>query len=263
MLATAPIAFDSAKARRTTNKAPLKASRISASTLPSGQDIPEMLQLLKATLSPVRRVVHTGEVISRAGERFGKLYVLSLGSFKIVNLASDGREQLVGLKFRGDWLGFDGIATGRYSCDAIAMDVSEIWEVPYEELLTASVQNPDLLMLVHSAMSAEIARDHDTLMSVCTLPADARVAHFLHSWSDAMATRGLRADQITLSMTRAEIGSYLGMTLESVSRALSNLAKRNLICFDARDRRAIGIPGVEALARFVDDRLFPEGTPLQ
>ena len=74
-------------------------------------------------------------------------------------------------------------------------------------------------------MSREIARDRDSLMSVCTLPADARVADFLRYWAESLAKRGLRTDQITLRMTRAEIGNYLGMTLETVSRALSRLAR--------------------------------------
>ena len=80
-------------------------------------------------------------------------------------------------------------------------------------------------------MSREIARDRDSLMSVCTLPADARVADFLRYWAESLAERGLRTDQITLRMTRAEIGNYLGMTLETVSRALSRLARDKVIAF--------------------------------
>ena len=219
--------------------------------------IVETLKLLNEALAPQRRVVHAGDVIYQAGERFGNLYVLNSGFNKIVNLSPDGREQVVGLKFRGDWLGFDGIATGHYSCDAIAMDTGEVWTIRYDALLAACSNHPALLTTLHEAMSREIARDRDSLMSVCTLPADARVADFLRYWADSLARRGLRTDQITLRMTRAEIGNYLGMTLESVSRALSKLARGNVISFAEKGRRDVQIPDVRALSAFVQQCLAP------
>jgi CRP/FNR family transcriptional regulator len=218
------------------------------------------LKMLNDALSPQRRVVHAGDVIYQAGERFGNLYVLNSGFSKIVNLSHDGREQVVGLKFRGDWLGFDGIANGRYSCDAIAMDTGEVWTIRYDALLAACSSEPALLTTLHEAMSREIARDRDSLMSVCTLPADARVADFLRYWADSLAKRGLRTDQITLRMTRAEIGNYLGMTLESVSRALSKLARKNVISFAEKGRREVQIPDVRALSTFVQQCLVPVRT---
>ena len=112
-------------------------------------------------------------------------------------------------------------------------------------------------------MSREIARDRDSLMSVCTLPADARVADFLRYWADSLAKRGMRTDQITLRMTRAEIGNYLGMTLETVSRALSKLARDKLIHFAEKGRRDIRIPDVDALIEFVQRCLAPGRQPLQ
>jgi len=223
----------------------------------------ETLRLLGEQLRPQRRVVHMGDTIYQAGERFGNLYILNSGFFKIVNLSADGREQVVGLKFRGDWLGFDGIASGRYSCDAVAMDTGEIWVVSYEALLATCVTRPDLLQVLHAAMSREIAHDRDSLMSVCTLPADARVADFLRYWAESLAERGMRADEITLRMTRAEIGNYLGMTLESVSRALSRLARDNVIGFATKGRRDVQIPDVGALSAFVQRCLAPAPAMLQ
>ena len=77
--------------------------------------ISDTLKLLSDKLAPQHRVVHAGDVIYQAGERFGNLYILNSGFFKVVNLCADGREQVVGLKFRGDWLGFDGIANSQYA----------------------------------------------------------------------------------------------------------------------------------------------------
>ncbi len=223
----------------------------------------ETLALLNDVLAPQRRIVHAGDIICQAGERFGKLYILNSGFVKIVGVSADGREQVVGLKFRGDWLGFDGIANGEYACDAIAMDIGEVWVIRYDALLAACAGQPALLTVLHGAMSREIGRDRDSLMSVCTLPADARVAEFLRHWAESLARCGLRTDQITLRMTRAEIGNYLGMTLETASRALSRLARCNLIRFAEKGRRDICIPEVSALAAFVQASLTPTSTTLQ
>ncbi len=223
------------------------------------QRIAESLRLLEESLPIQRRVVHNGDTIYQAGEAFGCLYVMNSGFVKIVNLSQDGREQVVGLHFRGDWLGMDGIATGRYGCDAVAMDTGEVWSVRYDALLAAAVKQPALLVAMHQAMSRELGRDRDTLLSLCTLPADARVADFLRYWADALAERGLRTDQITLRMTRAEIGNYLGMTLESVSRALSRLARGDVIRFSEKGRRDIEIPEVGALTKFIQRSMTPAG----
>ena len=229
----------------------------------SSQRIGEALKLLNDALAPQRRMVRAGDTVYQAGERFGNLYILNSGFFKIVKLSADGREQVVGLKFRGDWLGFDGIAHSQYGCDAIAMDTGEVWVVRYSALLSACAERPALMGLVHEAMSREIARDRDSLMSVCTLPADARVADFLRYWADSLAKRGMRTDQITLRMTRAEIGNYLGMTLETVSRSLSKLARGKLIHFAEKGRREIHIPEVSALSDFIQSCLAPTTATLQ
>jgi len=226
----------------------------------ASQHIADTLKLVGDKLTPQRRVVHAGDLIYQAGERFGNLYILNSGFFKIVNLSADGREQVVGLKFRGDWLGFDGIANGQYGCDAVAMDTGEVWVVRYDALLAACAGHPALLTVLHEAMSREITRDRDSLMSVCTLPADARVADFLRYWTESLARRGMRTDHITLRMTRAEIGNYLGMTLETVSRALSKLARDKVIAFAEKGRRDVHIPDVLALSAFVQRCLAPAPT---
>jgi len=223
----------------------------------SSRRIADTLMLLNKALAPQRRVVHAGDVVYRSGERFGTLYILTSGFFKVVNLSADGREQVVGLKFRGDWLGFDGIARRQYSCDAIAMDTGEVWAIPYEALIAACAEQAALLTVLHEAMSREIGHDRDSLMSVCTLPADARVADFLRYWAESLADRGMRTDQFTLRMTRAEIGNYLGMTLETVSRALSRLARDKVIAFTEKGRRDVNIPDVKALSAFVQRCLAP------
>jgi CRP/FNR family transcriptional regulator, anaerobic regulatory protein len=226
----------------------------SADTAATGQRIAERLRLIEAHLAPKRRIVHAGDVIYRAGDTFSDLYLLNSGLFKLLSVSAEGREQVVGLKFRGDWMGFGAIAKGAYACDAVAMDTAEVWTVPYDELLRACAAHPALMTIVHEAMSSEIARDRDALTAMSTLPADARVVAFLHDWAAALADRGLRADQFSLRLTRAEIGNYLGLTLETVSRVLSKLVRERLITFNARSRRDVCIPDFHALALFVQRR---------
>jgi CRP/FNR family transcriptional regulator len=259
MLSTAPLssrpftpafAVPETAAARVDRQADVHASRHVADTL----------KLLQERLAPRRRVVHAGDIVYGAGERFANLYILNAGFFKMINVSADGREQVVSLKFRGDWLGFDGIAGGTYSCDAVAMDTGEVWVVRYDELIAACRDCPELLTVLHEAMSRQIDRDRESLMSLCTLPADARVAEFLRRWADSLSRSGLRSDQITLRMTRAEIGNYLGMTLETVSRALSKLARDGVICFAEKGRRDIRIPDVAALSTFVQRCLAPVAT---
>ncbi len=217
----------------------------------------DVLDMLSRVLAPQRQVLHAGDVIYRAGDHFEHLYMLNAGFVKIVKTTPEGHDQIVGLELRGDWLGFDGIAQGAYLSHALAMDTSEVWVMRYDALLAASLGQPLLLKVLHEAMSRAISHSRDSLISICSLPADARVARFLRDWAASLASRGLRTDRFTLRMTRAEIGNYLGMTLETVSRALSKLARDGVIAFAGKGRRDILVPDVAALSSFVQNEPAP------
>ena len=169
----------------------------------------------------------------------------------------DGREKIGGLHFKGDWLGVDGIASGAYTSDAIALDTSEVWTIRHDSLAAASKEEPELLSLLHRAVSWQLAGQRDWMMSLRTLPADARVARFLLYWVESLAARSLRTDQLCLHLSRADIGTFLGMTLESVSRALTRLRRENVIRFPERSRRAVQICDPSALERFIQDSIAP------
>ncbi|MCV2356487.1 Crp/Fnr family transcriptional regulator [Paucibacter sp. B2R-40] len=225
--------------------------------------IARSLGLLLEQLPVRRRLVHAGDLVFEAGMPFNQLYVINSGSVKVVNTAADGRNQVVGLLLRGDWLGFDGIAKGQYGCTAQALEVGEVWALRYDELLRAASSHPQLLIELHTEMSRAITRGRDAMLSVCTLPVAARVAEFLRQWAESLAVRGLRNDQIILRMSRAEIGNYLGMTLESVSRALSSLERAKVICFTERGRRLLHIPDPQALSDFIQAEGQAAGATLQ
>jgi len=218
------------------------------------------LALVQQLVPFTRRGVRAGDAIYEGGTPFGHLYLVNSGQFKTVNFTADGRGHVVGLHFRGDWLGFDGIADARYGCDAVALDTGEVWSVRYSDLLAAGTGSPELMRLLHAAMSRQIGRGCDCLLSLGTLPADARVADFIKDWANSLAARGLRTDQITLHMTRAEIGNYLGMTLETVSRALRRLAQCGVIRFDEKGRRDLTIPSLAALDGFIRGALEQGGS---
>jgi len=213
--------------------------------------IGRMLAMLKEELPIRRRVVGAGGRVYAAGDHFDALHVVHCGVFKTTSGTPDGRDKIVGLHFKGDWLGFDGIADGQHRCDAVAMDASEVWTIDYATLLEHGARSPLLLTTLMSAMSRELMRDRDAMLSLCTLPADARVADFLRGFADALERSGLRSDRITLPMSRAEIGDYLGMKLETVSRALTRLARDKVIGLGERARRDVQIPDVSALSAFV------------
>ncbi len=224
------------------------------------QPLSQALRLLNDELLTTRRLVHAGDVLYRAGESCDELFVLSSGFVKLISLASDGREQVSGFKFRGDWLGFDGIATGRYQCEAVAMDTGEVRTVRYSSLISAAARRPAVLTSLLEAMSRQIMLDRESMMAICSMPADARVADFLRYWSESLEECGLRGDRITLRLSRAEIGGYLGMTLESVSRGLSRLAREKIICFESKGRNELRIPDAAALSNFVQRSLASSPT---
>jgi CRP/FNR family transcriptional regulator, anaerobic regulatory protein len=217
----------------------------------------ELLTLVERHLPIARRRFSSGDRVQVADSAFKCLHIVNLGACKTVNLAADGNEQVVGLHFKGDWIGFDGIATGHCASDAYAMDTGELWSLRYDELLQAAVSVPTLMHAVFTAMSFQMAHDRDRRLTRSLMSADARVADFVRSWADSLAERDLRCDQITLRMTRAEIGSYLGLTLETVSRALTRLARCGLIGLDENRRRNIAIPSVTALVDFVQRTVSP------
>jgi len=211
----------------------------------------EVMRTIRDLIEPAAKVVRAGDMVFRAAQPFNTVYLINAGAFKLVSRSLDGREQIVSLKFRGDWLGFSGISQGRHPCDAVAMDTGNISIIPYDTLTQACARYPEMMAMVHEGMSAEITHERQSLMSVCTLASLARVAEFLCAWARSMHQRGLRADELTLRMTRADLGNYLGMTLETVSRCLSKLNREGLIVFGERGRRQISIPSRERLEQFV------------
>jgi diguanylate cyclase (GGDEF)-like protein/PAS domain S-box-containing protein len=210
----------------------------------------DMLRTLERNVPVHRRAARAGHKVFRAGDRFCEIHVIRCGVCKLTKTTSDGGGQLVSLAFKGDWLGFDGIDGGVYGCDAEAVDAGEVWAIRYDELLLAGTRTPALLALLHAAMSREIARERDATLLHAAWSADAKVANFLHHLAHNLARSGLGTDPIRLPVSRAEIGSHLGLTHESVTRAISRMVREDVIRFGDGGRRELHVPALTALQEF-------------
>ena len=186
-----------------------------------------------------RRSVKRGDALFRAGDRFKSLYVVCTGSLKSTVAALDGREQVTGFYTAGELVGWDGIHTGRHSFDMLALVDVDVRVLPYAQLQSAAGSPPTLRTHLHKMMSREIVRDHQMMLLLGSMRADERLAAFLLNLAQSLRTERRADGKFALSMTRAEIGSFLGLKLETVSRAFSRLARDGLIELNYRQVRIV------------------------
>ena len=203
---------------------------------------------LARTVFALRRV-REGESLLRGGDKFHSLYVVRAGCFKTVYTDLSGSEQVLGFPMNGDLMGADGIDSGHYSSTAIALDTSEVVIVPLTSLARPIYECPGLEGLLYRVLSRELVRVQNMAWTLGTLGAEARVAAFLLTLSARLGALGYSRCSFNLRMTRQEIGSYLGLKLETVSRALSALNTSGVIHVR---QRSIDIVDVDALRAVID-----------
>ncbi len=194
-----------------------------------------------------RRSLSKGDALFRAGDAFRNLYVVHSGSFKKSILLADGREQITGFFIAGDVLALSGISTGRYASDAIALEDSTACVLPFDALQPLNDPASGMERHWHRMLGTAIVRERMINAMLGTLHADERVAAFLLDLSQRWQARGYSASQFVLKMTRADIGCYLGIKLETVSRALQSLHRRGLIEVRTKDIRILDLPGLASL----------------
>ncbi|WP_433706600.1 helix-turn-helix domain-containing protein [Paraburkholderia sacchari] len=202
------------------------------------------------------RIVHRGHALYRPGDTFGSIYAVRAGSFKTVVMHREGHEQITGFGIVGDTLGIDGIASGRHNCEAIALEDSAVCVMPFDLLEMLCREVKTIQHHVHQMLGAEIVRESTLMMLLGTMTAEERVASFLADLSRRWEARGYSAAAFTLKMTREEIGCYLGLKLETVSRTLTKLQQRRLIYACGKDLRILDIDGLRKLATDVDPASF-------
>jgi len=191
-----------------------------------------------------RRTVRSKEHVFRAGQPRHALYLVHAGIFKTSILSEDGREKVTGFRLRGDLLGLDALDMPRYACDAVALDVGEVWELPCAELRQRLPEFQDALT---AALATEIRRDWHWMLTVATLTAEQRVITFLLDLGSRLGALGFSAQRMTMRMTRADLGNFLGLKLETVVRALSRLQALGLIRIEGHEIRIVEATGLSAL----------------
>jgi len=194
-----------------------------------------------------RRRVKRGENLYRAGETFDAIYAIRSGFFKTDVLMEDGRDQVTGFQMAGELLGLDGIGTEIHSCNAVALEDSEVCTIPFAHLENLSSEIRTLQKHFHKVMSREIVRDHGVMLLLGTMRAEERLAAFLLNLSQRFTARGFSPAEFYLRMTREEIGSYLGLKFETVSRAFSRFQEEGLVAVQQKHIRILDIAGLKKL----------------
>jgi len=217
------------------------------SAVPSLPDIPSADSGLEGLLEGVplrRRRLRKKQYLFRAGQPRHSLFLIHAGVFRTSVLSADGREKITGFRMRGDLLGMDALGIPAYACDAIALDVGEVWELPYAELRE---NIPEFERRLADILASEIRRDWGWMLTVSTLSAEQRVVAFLLDLAARLEALGFSANRLLLRMSRAELGNFLSLQLETVARALSHLQALGLIRVERREIRIEDRAGLRAM----------------
>ncbi len=199
-----------------------------------------------------RRGIKRGAALFHNGEPFTSLYSVRTGFFKTSLTTEDGRDQVTGFQMAGEIIGLDGIVNEHHTCDAIALEDAEVCVMPFDRIEEISREVGALQKHVHRIMSREIVREHGVMLLLGTMRAEERLAAFLLNLVQRLQARGFSRKELILRMTREEIGSYLGMKLETVSRTFSRFADEGII---EVKKRHIHIQDAEALKRLVNPQV--------
>jgi CRP/FNR family transcriptional regulator len=194
-----------------------------------------------------RRRVKRGEALYQSGAEFSAIYAIRSGSFKASLFDGEGREQVSGFFMGGELLGLEGLGSGAYQATAIALEDSEVCVLPYALIEELAREIPALQRRLHTVLAREIVRDHGVMMLLGTMRAEQRLATFLLNLSARSKRRGYSSSDFHLRMSREEMGSYLGLKLETVSRLFSQFHDARLIEVDYRHVRILDVQGLERL----------------
>ncbi|WP_028222413.1 helix-turn-helix domain-containing protein [Paraburkholderia oxyphila] len=210
--------------------------------MPSDLTSMELQQLDTVVLTT--RHVHRGEALFRTHDAFQSLYAVRTGSFKTVVMHRDGREQVTGFQIPGEPLGLDGVCTGTHNCEAIALEDSTVCIIPFGQFESLCRESRRMQRHLYQLMSGEIVRESSLMMLLGTMTAEQRLASFLLDLAARFRTRGYSGAQFNLKMSREEIGCFLGMKLETVSRMFSRFHRDGLVQPSGKQIRIVDAEGL-------------------
>ena len=194
------------------------------------------------------RPLHRGDHLFRIGERFRSLYVVKTGSVKTFAPSEEGGEQVLGFHLPGEIIGLDAIEKNCHACSAKVLETSAICEIPFQRFEELSSSMPTLQHQMYKLLSKEIGHDTEMLLLLGKRSADERLAAFLVSMSKRLSKRGLSPTDFYLSMSRHEIGNYLGLAVETVSRLFTRFQDEGLLAVDRKHVQVLNMGALEILA---------------
>lgn len=202
-----------------------------------------------------RRKIKRGATLFHDGEKFTSLYAIRTGFFKTCVAAEDGRDQVTGFQMAGEIVGLDGIVNDHHTCNAVALEDAEVCVLPFDRIEELSREINALQRHVHKIMSREIVREHGVMLLLGSMRAEERLAVFLLNLVQRLHARGFSPSELVLRMTREEIGSYLGLKLETISRTFSKFAEDGIVEVKQRHIRILDAAALQQIAN-------PPGLPL-
>jgi CRP/FNR family transcriptional regulator len=191
------------------------------------------------------RPLQKNEYLYRAGDTFTSVFAVRSGAVKALTLSDQGDEQITGFYLPGEVVGMDGIADNCYTNSVIALETSSVCEIPFNRMEELSLQIPMLQRHFFQLLSREITQEQQVIALLSKSSAETRIAAFLLSISTRNSRRHLSSTQFNLPMSRTDIGNYLGLTIETVSRVFTRLQNQGLI---GVDKKAIHIRDMNGLA---------------
>ncbi len=194
-----------------------------------------------------RRKVARGENLFRNGDKFNSLFAIRTGFFKTRISAEDGRDQVTGFQMAGEIIGLDGIVSDHHTCDAVALEDAEVCVMPFDRIEELSREITSLQRHVHKIMSREIVRENGVMLLLGSMRAEERLAAFLLNLVQRLHARGFSQSELVLRMTREEIGSYLGLKLETVSRTFSKFVEEGIVEVKQRHVRIMNADGLKLI----------------
>lgn len=220
--------------------------------LPKGLSAAAVRRLDEQMFSRLR--LQAGTALYHEGNAFKFFYAVRSGSFKAVVTLRDGREQVTGFHVVGELMGLDGVAAGVHASSAIALEAAEVCIVPHSRIETWSRTMPEMQRALSRIMSTEIVRERSLVLLLGSMNAEERLASFLLGFSRRMKRRGYSADEFHLRMSRADLGSYLGLSVETVSRTFSAFQQQGLLRVNKKHVLILDHAGLErALELRVED----------
>jgi len=213
--------------------------------VPAGFSLSEIARF-EGTVVAKRRIA-AGQHLFSAGSLSSSLLAIRCGFVKTSITTDDGREQVTGFHMMGEVVGIDALANGRHQSDAVALEDTEVCEIPFLALEDLSHDVPAMQRKLYQLMLDEIQRERETMLLLGTMRAEERLAAFLLNLGRRYEARGFSALRFLLRMSRADIGSYLGLRLETVSRLFSRFQVEGLLRVDTKSVAILDAEGLKSV----------------